>query len=127
MERGTEGQYYKWSIFFGGYVYLGNGDHCKRDDLLQGDVKRCVAYHDNAHINFVLHGACMKKKTSYERVPGKITYYTAKGPHQVMRVIQSSRHINLEIEETFFLKLFHISGSVLRTAITQNPDARFLW
>jgi AraC-like DNA-binding protein len=83
-------------------------------------------YHDNAHISFVLQGACVEKKqTSYDRTPGKITYYSAREPHQVTRILKPSRHINLEIEESFS-KVHFITDDALRTAIATRPDAKFL-
>ena len=83
-------------------------------------------YHDNAHISFVLDGACVEKKhTSYDRTPGKITYYSAKEPHQVMRILYPSRHINLEIEPGFF-EDYDVSDTAMHRAITRNPDAKFL-
>ena len=83
-------------------------------------------YHDNAHISFVLQGACIeKKKTSYDRMPGKIIYYSAGEPHQVMHILKPSRHINLEIEPNFF-EQYNVSDTALNAATTKNPDAKFL-
>jgi len=83
-------------------------------------------YHDNAHISFVLSGGCVgRKKEAYERAPGNITYYSAGEPHQILKVLQFSRHINLEIEENFFAR-YGLADSTFRTAIAKNPAAKFL-
>jgi AraC family transcriptional regulator len=83
-------------------------------------------YHDNAHISLVLHGACVeRKRVSYDRTPGKITYYSAREPHQIMHIRKPSRHINLEIEDSFFTK-YNVSDEAIHTAITKNPDAKFM-
>jgi AraC family transcriptional regulator len=83
-------------------------------------------FHSNAHISYVLHGGCVeRKKQSYERAPGKITFYYAEEPHQIVHIPHPSRHINIEIENKFFLRN-GISDSLANLTISRNPDVKFL-
>jgi AraC family transcriptional regulator len=83
-------------------------------------------FHENTHISFVLHGGCREKRhDAYERLPGKLTYYSAGEPHQVMTVADHSRHINIEIEPLFFRE-HSIAEGGLFAALAKNPDATFL-
>src|SRR5258708_2992534 len=83
-------------------------------------------FHDNTHISFVVHGGCKeKKKEAYERLPGKLTYYHAGEPHQMIKVADHSRHINIEIEPGFFREHSIVEDSMF-AALTKNPDAAFL-
>src|ERR1700691_3317289 len=85
-----------------------------------------VHFHSNAHISYVLHGGCVeRKKQSYERVPGKLTFYHAGEPHQITNVPHPSRHINIEIEHDFFIRN-GISDSLASLTVARNPDAKFL-
>src|ERR1700760_2094620 len=92
----------------------------------QDNFNGSLHYHDNAHLSFVVRGACIeKKRNSYDRHPGRLTYYSAREPHQVIKVLQSSNHVNLEIEQRFFEE-FNISDAAIDTAVNKNPDAKFL-
>jgi AraC family transcriptional regulator len=92
----------------------------------QDTVNRSLHYHATAHISFVLSGACIEKKsTIYDRLPGRITYYSACEPHQVMRILKPSCHINLELENSFFER-HELEDNALAAALCQNPDAKFL-
>jgi AraC family transcriptional regulator len=83
-------------------------------------------FHHNTHISFVLHGGCLeKKKDRYERLPGRLTCYYAGEPHQVMNVAGESRHINIEIEPSFF-RDHQMAESSLFAALSKNPDAKLL-
>ena len=82
--------------------------------------------HDNAHVSFALDGGSVeKKKDPYEIAPGAIIYYSAGEEHQVLKVVRTTRRINLELEQSFF-EQFQISDGMLRSLIQKNPDARFL-
>jgi len=83
-------------------------------------------FHDNTHISFVLHGGCAeKKRDQYERLPGKLTFYHAGEPHQVINVAACSRHINIEIEPSFFERN-DLDENRVFSAMSENPDAKFL-
>lgn len=83
-------------------------------------------YHQNAHISFVIEGACAEKRSSdYERLPGHVTFYQAGEPHQVTGVASLSRHVNIEIESTFFER-FSITEQQLESAVKQMPDIKFI-
>jgi AraC family transcriptional regulator len=82
--------------------------------------------HNNAHFSFAIAGGCVeKKKDSYEITPGTITYYSAGEQHQVLKIPTSTKRINLEIEDNFFLEN-GLSDEQARAAVTKNPDAKFL-
>lgn len=83
-------------------------------------------YHQNTHISFVLSGACAeKKKSNYERLPGHITFYHSGEAHQVTGVADCSRHVNIEIESSFFER-FEITELQLASAVKQAPDIKFI-
>jgi quercetin dioxygenase-like cupin family protein len=59
-------------------------------------------YHAHAHFGFTIAGHCLeKKKETYLVNPGKIIYYYAGEPHQVLRIIKPSLRVNLEITAFF--------------------------
>jgi AraC family transcriptional regulator len=81
--------------------------------------------HVNPHISFVLQGGCSeKKKNQYERLPGRITFYQAGEPHQIIRMFQSV-HINLEMTEDFLLQSGFL-GATFGNMLDKTPDARLL-
>jgi len=81
--------------------------------------------HVNPHISFVLQGGCSeKKKNQYERLPGRITFYQAGEPHQIVRMFQSV-HINLEMTEDF-LQRSGFAGTTFSNTLDKTPDARLL-
>jgi AraC family transcriptional regulator len=81
--------------------------------------------HVNAHISFVLQGGCSeKKKESYERLPGKATFYMAGEPHQILNM-HNSTHINLEMDGDFFRE-YGLSDDVFGSIVSKTPDAKFL-
>ena len=85
-----------------------------------------VHYHSNAHLSFVIGGACVeKKKFAYDLLPGKITYYSAGEPHQVTRVVEKTQRINLEIEQ-LFLDQNRITDQIIHNAVSNNPDGKLL-
>src|SRR3569832_379888 len=113
--------------------YVGN---ILKEQLVVGILASLSAYHQhlindnwhchvNPHISFVLQGGCSeKKKNLYERLPGRITFYQAGEPHQIIRMFQSV-HINLEKTEDFL----HQSGFAEATfskTLDKTPDARLL-
>jgi AraC family transcriptional regulator len=81
--------------------------------------------HLNPHISFVLKGGCSeKKKDKYKRLPGRITFYQAGEPHQIIRM-HHSIHVNLEMNDAFFLQ----SGFEVVTfekTLHKTLDAKFL-
>lgn len=81
--------------------------------------------HENAHISFVLKGGCSeKKKSMYERLPGKTTFYLSGEPHQIINM-HNSMHVNLEMDNSFFSR-FGFSEDVFGKTINKTPDAKFL-
>ena len=81
--------------------------------------------HVNPHISFVLNGGCSeKKRTQYERLPGRITFYQAGEPHQILRMRQSV-HINLEMTESFLLQS-GFSEATFGSTLHKTPAARLL-
>lgn len=92
------------------------------DRTLFNDAWHC---HVNAHISFVLNGGCSEKKqSSYERLPGKATFYMPGEPHQIINM-QNSTHINLEMDELFFQQ-YDLKEENFATMINRTPDAKFL-
>jgi AraC family transcriptional regulator len=83
-------------------------------------------FHENIHVSFVIRGGCLeRKKDSYDRAPGKLTFYAAGEPHQVLSVPAPSKHINLEIGQKF-MKQYHLNEGIIGAAVTSNPDGKFL-
>jgi AraC family transcriptional regulator len=81
--------------------------------------------HVNPHISFVLKGGCSeKKKDRYERLPGRITFYQAGEPHQIINMFQSV-HINLEMSGAF-LQQSGFTEASFGNALNKTPDARLL-
>jgi AraC family transcriptional regulator len=81
--------------------------------------------HVNPHISFVLQGGCSeKKKNQYERLPGRITFYQAGEPHQIIRMFQSV-HVNLEMTEDFLVQS-GFAGATFCNTLDKTPDARLL-
>ncbi|HEY4196734.1 MAG TPA: helix-turn-helix transcriptional regulator [Mucilaginibacter sp.] len=81
--------------------------------------------HVNPHISFVLKGGCSeKKKNQYERLPGRITFYKAGEPHQIVHMFQSV-HINLEMTEAFLLQA-GFAETTFGNTLDKTPDARLL-
>lgn len=83
--------------------------------------------HENPHISFVLNGGSLEKRRNQEveRLPGKITFYHSGEYHQSTKIIDSSRHINLEIEKSFLTE-YKIEESTIDKIINRNNDAKFL-
>lgn len=81
--------------------------------------------HVNPHISFVLKGGCSeKKKDKYERLPGRITFYQAGEPHQIIRM-HHSVHVNLEMNDAFFLQS-GLGAITFEKTLHKTPDAQFL-
>ncbi|HMI04853.1 MAG TPA: AraC family transcriptional regulator [Pedobacter sp.] len=92
------------------------------DCSLFNDAWHC---HVNAHISFVLNGGCSEKKqSSYERLPGKATFYMPGEPHQIINM-QNSTHINLEMDNAFFQQ-YGLKEESFAAMINKTPDAKFL-
>ncbi len=82
--------------------------------------------HQNTNISFVLHGGCeLKKKNSRELFPGEIVFNYAGEYHRVKNVAKYSRHINIEIEPTFFTK-YKLDESYVLTSLDKKLDSKFL-
>jgi AraC family transcriptional regulator len=83
--------------------------------------------HENPHISFVLNGGSLEKRRNreVERQPGKITFYHSGEYHQSTNIIHSSKHINLEIEQSFLTE-YEIVESAIDETINRNNDAKFL-
>jgi AraC family transcriptional regulator len=115
--------------------YLGNVvDICDADGIIAGVTTypkeaftSQMHYHDNMHISFVLQGGSIEKRigSEYERLPGNIMFYHAGEAHQNIQKVFPSKNINLEIDIDF-LKKYPIPETTINTAITQNPDGKFL-
>jgi AraC family transcriptional regulator len=89
---------------------------------LFNDARHC---HVNAHISFVLKGGCSeKKRSSYERLPGKATFYMPGEPHQIINM-HNSTHINLEMDEAFFQN-YDLKEENFAAMMAKTPDAKFL-
>jgi len=81
--------------------------------------------HDNTNISFVIHGGCkLKKKDTGELLPGRLTFNYAGEYHQVMNVADDSRHVNIEIEQTFYERYLTSENNI--SALTKKPDFIFL-
>jgi AraC family transcriptional regulator len=81
--------------------------------------------HVNPHISFVLSGGCAeRKKNQYERLPGRITFYQAGEPHQILNMCQSV-HINLEMTQAFLLQS-GFAEATFGSTLEKTPDARLL-
>jgi AraC family transcriptional regulator len=81
-------------------------------------------YHINPHISFVLFGGCAeRKKSSYERLPGRITFYSACEPHLIM-AMKNSIHVNLELDRPF-LSQYGLPENILGLVSDKTPDAGF--
>jgi len=94
--------------------------------LSPNDFNGMVHYHDNAHFSFVLKGGCTeRKKNSYERFPGSITWYEAGEIHQIIKVQQPSFHVNFELSPSFYT-VYGIKPETIAMAISGHPDARIM-
>lgn len=94
--------------------------------LSPNDFNGMVHYHDNAHFSFVLKGGCAeKKKDSYERLPGSITWYAAGEVHQITKVRQPSFHVNFELPPSFYTS-YEIDQETIAMAISRHPDAKIM-
>ncbi|MES2651990.1 MAG: helix-turn-helix transcriptional regulator [Bacteroidota bacterium] len=95
-------------------------------ELSPNDFNGMPHYHDNAHFSFVLRGGCAeKKKTGYERLPGSITWYDAGEIHQIIKVKQSSFHVNFELPPSFY-STYEINQETIATAISNHPDTKIM-
>jgi AraC family transcriptional regulator len=92
----------------------------------QNDFNDRLHCHENTHISLVIRGGCReKKKDCYERLPGTLTFYHAGEPHQFLQFGQSSKHLNLEIEQQF-LKRYQLNEQMLSKALTKTADGKFV-
>jgi AraC family transcriptional regulator len=110
--------------------------HIMKEQQSDGILASVSAYHQqlfndnwhchiNPHISFVLKGGCSeRKKNQYERLPGRITFYQAGEPHQILNMFQSV-HINLEMTEDF-LRQSGFAEASFGSTLDKTPDARLL-
>ena len=122
MEQYKKGQYSGTVIS----AYDSQGILSSMTTYDKSNFNATLHYHENTHISLVVRGGCReKKKESYERLPGMLTFYHAGEPHQVLQIGRSSKHINLEIEQQF-LSRYDIDERTLGEALSKNPDGKFL-
>jgi AraC family transcriptional regulator len=93
----------------------------------RGALQQEMHCHENPHISYVLHGGNLEKRkmSQIERPVGKMTFYHAGEYHQSIYTIDSSRHINVEVENGFFQE-YAIVEEMFSRAISRVPDAKFL-
>ena len=116
-------------------AYLGSVDTSIHDNYLiasltsysEAAAQKERHCHENPHISFVLTGGNLEKRknTEIERLPGKISFYHSGEYHQSVKIIDKSRHINLELQRQFFAEC-DVSENELSGAVTRTPDAKFL-
>lgn len=83
-------------------------------------------FHENAHLSFVLQGGCSeKKKERYTRRAGGLTFYHAGEPHQIVQMAADGRHINIELERSFFTRHGLAEEDVLQV-MKRIPDFKFV-
>lgn len=84
-------------------------------------------YHENPHITFMFQGGDIEKRNcqSYERKAGDIFFYEAGEAHQTIFRTQSSKNLNIELEENFFVHN-ELSNNQMAESINTNLDAKFL-
>ncbi|WP_109436087.1 AraC family transcriptional regulator [Aquimarina sp. AU119] len=82
--------------------------------------------HEKPVISFVLYGGNKeyRKGKEIERLEGAINYYHAHELHKNIYTKFPSKHISLEIDDTFLTKYEHTEESI-ELAVTKNHDARF--
>jgi AraC family transcriptional regulator len=115
--------------------YLGCVDKSVHDNYLIASLtsysevasqkeKHC---HENPHVSFVLSGGSLEKRynAEIERLPGKISFYHSNEYHQSVKIVDKSKHINLELQRDFFAD-YEVSENELAHAISEMPDAKFL-
>lgn len=87
----------------------------------------CQHYHETLHMSFVLRGGNLEKreKKDVERLPGTVTFYDAGEPHRSTQVVAGSRHVNLEITDTF-IKQHNLNPNATALSVQTKADAQFL-
>ena len=78
-------------------------------------------------ISFVLNGGNLEKRkgSEIERVPGKTTFYHSGEYHHSTKILNGSKHINLEIKQQFFSN-YCSDESTITFAANNNPSATYL-
>lgn len=95
-------------------------------DYTINDYNSSMHCHENAHLSFMVQGGCVeKKKDAFDITPGNITYYSSGEMHQVVKIAEASRRVNLELEESFFSQ-FNLNDTQTRVAILKNLEFKFL-
>ncbi|RFZ91328.1 AraC family transcriptional regulator [Mucilaginibacter conchicola] len=90
------------------------------------DYNSAMHCHENAHLSFMIQGGCVeKKRDAFDISPGSIQYYSSGEMHQVIKVAEPSRRVNLELEESFFAQ-FDLNDAQASVAISKNPEFKFL-
>lgn len=83
-------------------------------------------YHENSHVNFVLHGGISDKRQirETERIAGELMFFHAGEPHQTIIELFPTKCINLIIEHEFLQDNLATESS-LNSAVEKNPNAKF--
>lgn len=84
--------------------------------------------HKNPLISFVLEGGNIENRKSrqIERVCGSINYYHAYEPHQNIYQVFPSKHLSIEIDNTF-LKKYELKENQINAAIEEHPFSKFIF
>lgn len=92
-----------------------------------GGYEGGLHYHENPHISFVFQGGDIEERSlqSYERKAGDIFYYEAGEAHQTIFRTQSSKNLNIELDDNFFV-CNELSSNQIAESINNNLDAKFL-
>src|SRR5258706_10159711 len=116
-------------------IYLGTIEKSICDDDIiacltsynEAESYKKMHCHENPHISFVLNGGNLEKRKNgeIERLPGKVTFYHSGEYHQSIDILNSYKHINLELEQQFIIE-YRVNESALAYTIEKNPDAKFL-
>src|ERR1700753_3211775 len=84
-------------------------------------------YHDIFHLSYILKGGNLEKRTrtEIERLRGVITAYEQGEPHRSTQTLAASKHINLEIGDSF-LHQQGIDTKNIDRSFLKTPDAGFI-
>ncbi|MGN6494883.1 MAG: helix-turn-helix domain-containing protein [Agriterribacter sp.] len=83
--------------------------------------------HENPHFSLVVSGGNIEKRqgTSFERLPGRITFYHAGEAHQNTYQVAGSSHVNVEITSSY-LRNNSLNISHTNTNPSSHRDAAML-
>ncbi len=93
----------------------------------KGIINDSPHFHDNPTICFLLNGGGVEKKNrkSYERCACDLRFYHGEELHQSIIKVFPSKCVNLDLSKDF-LDHFQITENMIETAVTKNPETKFL-